>query len=73
MTLLVYKNYQEHLLQVRQRNRCKLTGRPRGYMRQFGISRNTFREMALDGYDSGDNKIKLVEFYQIEKNKSINV
>ena len=30
----------------RQRNRCKLTGRTRGYMRQFGISRITFREMA---------------------------
>ena len=34
---------------VRQRNRCKLTGRPRGYMRQFGLSRITFREMALNG------------------------
>jgi len=34
---------------VRQRNRCKLTGRPRGYMRQFGLSRNTFREMVLNG------------------------
>ena len=34
---------------VRQHNRCKLTGRPRGYMRQFGISRVTFREMALAG------------------------
>lgn len=34
---------------VRQRNRCKLTGRPRGYMRHFGLSRITFREMALNG------------------------
>lgn len=34
---------------VRARNRCKLTGRPRGYLRQFGVSRNTFREMALFG------------------------
>ena len=33
----------------RQRNRCKLTGRTRGYMRQFGISRITFREMASTG------------------------
>src|SRR6185369_10921908 len=32
---------------VKLHNRCKLTGRPRGYMRQFGISRVTFREMAL--------------------------
>jgi small subunit ribosomal protein S14 len=40
----------------RQRNRCKLTGRPRGYMRQFGISRNTFREMVLDGLIPGITK-----------------
>ena len=31
---------------VRLHNRCKLTGRPRGYMRKFGISRVTFRELA---------------------------
>ena len=41
---------------TRQRNRCKLTGRPRGYSRQFGISRNTFREMALDGLIPGITK-----------------
>ncbi len=40
----------------RQRNRCKLTGRSRGYMRQFGLSRNTFREMALDGTLPGITK-----------------
>ena len=34
---------------VRKHNRCQITGRPRGYMRQFGISRVTFREMALAG------------------------
>lgn len=34
---------------IRMRNRCKLTGRPRGYIRQFGLSRITFREMALNG------------------------
>ncbi len=34
---------------VRMHNRCMLTGRPRGYMRKFGISRVTFREMALAG------------------------
>ena len=33
---------------IRLHNRCKLTGRPRGYMRQFGLSRITFREMASD-------------------------
>ena len=41
---------------VRLRNRCKLTGRPRGYMRQFGISRVTFREMALAGKIPGVKK-----------------
>jgi small subunit ribosomal protein S14 len=34
---------------IRLHNRCKLTGRPRGYMRKFGISRVTFREMASSG------------------------
>jgi small subunit ribosomal protein S14 len=37
-------------------NRCKLTGRPRGYMRQFGISRVTFRDMALAGKIPGIKK-----------------
>ena len=41
---------------VRLHNRCKLTGRPRGYMRQFGISRVTFREMALYGLIPGVKK-----------------
>jgi small subunit ribosomal protein S14 len=40
----------------RLRNRCKLTGRPRGYMRQFGISRITFREMASAGLIPGVKK-----------------
>ena len=34
---------------VRLHNRCKLTGRPKGYIRQFGISRIQFREMASAG------------------------
>jgi len=41
---------------VRLHNRCKLTGRPKGYMRKFGISRVTFREMALDGKIPGITK-----------------
>lgn len=40
----------------RMHNRCKLTGRPRGYMRQFGISRITFREMASKGLLPGVKK-----------------
>ena len=41
---------------VRLHNRCKLTGRPRGYMRTFGISRVTFREMASQGLIPGVTK-----------------
>ncbi len=41
---------------VRLHNRCKLTGRPRGYMRTFGISRVTFREMANQGLIPGVKK-----------------
>jgi len=41
---------------VRLKNRCKLTGRPRGYMRYFGLSRITFRDMALDGKMPGVKK-----------------
>ena len=41
---------------VRMHNRCKITGRPKGYMRQFGISRIQFREMASAGLIPGDKK-----------------
>ena len=41
---------------VRLRNRCNLTGRPKGYMRQFGLSRITFREMASKGMIPGVKK-----------------
>ena len=41
---------------VRMHNRCKLTGRPKGYMRQFGISRVMFREMANFGLIPGVKK-----------------
>jgi len=41
---------------IRMHNRCKITGRPRGYMRQFGISRVTFREMANQGLIPGVKK-----------------
>ncbi|MEE4116150.1 MAG: 30S ribosomal protein S14 [Marinilabiliaceae bacterium] len=41
---------------IRLHNRCLLTGRPRGYMRQFGISRITFREMASAGLIPGVKK-----------------
>ena len=41
---------------VRLKNRCQLTGRPRGYLRHFGISRNIFRDMALQGKIPGVRK-----------------
>jgi small subunit ribosomal protein S14 len=41
---------------VRLHNRCKLTGRPKGYMRQFGVSRINFREMANNGLIPGVTK-----------------
>lgn len=41
---------------IRLHNRCKLTGRPKGYMRIFGISRIQFREMASKGLIPGVKK-----------------
>ncbi|MFN6373552.1 MAG: 30S ribosomal protein S14 [Chitinophagia bacterium] len=41
---------------VRLKNRCQLTGRPKGYMRFFGLSRVTFRDMALSGKIPGVKK-----------------
>ena len=43
-------------LPVRLHNRCQLTGRPKGYMRKFGLCRVKFREMALDGKIPGITK-----------------
>ena len=41
---------------IRLHNRCKLTGRPKGYIRQFGVSRINFREMANQGLIPGVKK-----------------
>ena len=41
---------------IRLHNRCRLTGRPKGYMRMFGISRVAFRKMALEGKIPGITK-----------------
>ncbi|RFS20929.1 30S ribosomal protein S14 [Chitinophaga silvatica] len=41
---------------VRLKNRCQLTGRPKGYMRHFGICRNMFRDLALAGKIPGVRK-----------------
>ena len=41
---------------IRMHNRCKITGRPKGYIRQFGLSRIQFREMASQGLIPGVKK-----------------
>ena len=41
---------------VRLHNRCALTGRPRGYLRKFGVCRNVFRELAMEGKIPGIRK-----------------
>ena len=41
---------------IRLHNRCRLTGRPKGYMRKFGLCRVKFREMALNGKIPGITK-----------------
>ena len=43
---------------VRMHNRCSLTGRPRGYMGLFGICRNQFRDLALNGHIPGVRKAR---------------
>jgi small subunit ribosomal protein S14 len=54
--MMALQKLPKNSMKVRLHNRCGLTGRPRGYMRQFGISRVTFREMALAGKIPGVTK-----------------
>lgn len=54
--MLALQKLPKNSMKIRIHNRCQLTGRPRGYMRQFGISRVTFREMALVGKIPGITK-----------------
>ncbi len=54
--MMALQKLPKNSMQIRVHNRCGLTGRPRGYMRQFGISRVTFREMALSGKIPGVTK-----------------
>jgi small subunit ribosomal protein S14 len=50
------QNLPKNASPVRLHNRCKMTGRPKGYIRQFGISRIQFREMASQGLIPGVKK-----------------
>jgi small subunit ribosomal protein S14 len=49
-------NLPKNSSKVRLHNRCSQTGRPKGFMRQFGVSRITFREMASAGLIPGVKK-----------------
>jgi len=53
---LINKSKQEPKFPVRQHNRCKLCGRPKGYMRRFGLCRICFRELAWRGEIPGVRK-----------------
>ena len=53
---LVARYAEKHANPIRLHNRCKITGRPKGYMRQFGLSRIQFREMASNGLIPGVKK-----------------
>ncbi len=52
---MFYRN-QRKKYKVQYRNRCRLCGRPRGYMRKFGVCRICFRELALEGKIPGVRK-----------------
>ena len=52
----IVKSQRKPKFEVRHRNRCKLCGRPRGYIRKFGICRICFRELAHVGQLPGVTK-----------------
>ena len=55
-TCLIEKSKLKPKFKVRQHNRCKLCGRPRGYLRKFGLSRVRVRELAHEGHLPGVRK-----------------
>lgn len=54
--VIALQKFPKNACPIRMHNRCQLTGRPKGYMRQFGISRINFREMAVSGLIPGVKK-----------------
>lgn len=52
-TAKIAKTYKKPKYSVRHRNRCRVCGRPRGYMRKFALCRICFRQLALQGYLPG--------------------
>lgn len=55
-TSQVVKSQKNQKYKVRHRNRCKLCGRPRGYLREFGLCRICFRRLANEGQLPGVRK-----------------
>lgn len=55
-TSMIVKSQRAPKFKVQQHNRCKLCGRPRAYMRKFGICRICFRTLALEGQLPGVTK-----------------
>jgi len=56
---LIEKSNKEPKFKVRRHSRCKLCGRPKAYLRKFGICRICFRELALEGLLPGVRKANL--------------
>lgn len=52
-TAKIAKTVKRQKFSVRHRNRCRQCGRPRGYLRKFGLCRICFRNLALQGYLPG--------------------
>lgn len=53
---LIVKASRDPKFEVRRRNRCRICGRPRGYMRRFGLCRHCFRQLAHRGEIPGVQK-----------------
>ena len=53
---MIAKSKRKQKLTVREKNRCKLCGRPRAYLRDFGMCRICFRKLALEGQIPGVTK-----------------
>ncbi|TAK36303.1 MAG: type Z 30S ribosomal protein S14 [Chloroflexota bacterium] len=55
-TSMIVKSERPSKFAVQHRNRCKLCGRPRAYIRKFGLCRICFRQLALEGQIPGVRK-----------------
>ena len=55
-TAKIVKELKPQKFPVRSRNRCRLCGRPRGYLRKFALCRLCFRKLALEGEIAGVTK-----------------